>query len=82
VDTGPVQHVRNLRHTLTHLRGELRTPQQFGQNSESGFPSIATRCRRLLRRPPVILVRTGQLRLRRSVRLGRDCCALARIRLR
>lgn len=43
VDTDRVQHVRNLRHTLTHLRGELRSPQQreqFGQNDDSGFPSF------------------------------------------
>jgi hypothetical protein len=56
-----------------------------GRTARAASQAIATRCRRLrrlLRRPPVVLVRTGQLRLRRSVRLGRDCCALARIRLR
>ena len=55
VDTGPVQHVRNLRHTLTHLRGELRTPQQreqFGQNSESGFPSYRDAVSTLTTPPP------------------------------
>lgn len=42
VDTDRVQHVIDLRDTLTHRRGELRSPQQreqFGQNSGSGFPS-------------------------------------------
>jgi hypothetical protein len=55
VDTVPVQHVRNLRHTLTHLRGELRTPQQreqFGQNSESGFPSYRDAVSTLTTPPP------------------------------
>jgi hypothetical protein len=42
VDNDRVQHIRDLRHTLTHLRGELRSPQQreqFGRNSDSGFSS-------------------------------------------
>jgi hypothetical protein len=42
VDTDPIQHVRALRHTLTHLRGELRTQEQrdrFGLEDSSGFPS-------------------------------------------
>jgi hypothetical protein len=42
LDTDRVKHIRTLRHTLTHLRGELRSPQQrerFGQNCESDFPS-------------------------------------------
>jgi hypothetical protein len=42
VNTDRVQHVRDLRHTLTHLRGELRSPQQreqFGRNSDTGFSS-------------------------------------------
>ena len=42
VDTDRVKHIRQLRHNLTHLRGELRTPAQqeeFGQNDESNFPN-------------------------------------------
>lgn len=42
VDTDHVQHVRSLRHTLTHLRGELRSPrqrEQFGRNSDGGLPN-------------------------------------------
>ena len=42
VDTERVNHIRQLRHNLTHLRGELRTPAQqekFGQNDESNFPN-------------------------------------------
>lgn len=42
VATARVQHVRDLRHTLTHLRGELRSPQQreqFGRTSDTGYSS-------------------------------------------
>ena len=42
VDSDPVQRVRALRHTLTHMRGELRTQEQrdqFGIDDDSGFPS-------------------------------------------
>lgn len=42
VSTDRVQHVRSLRHTLTHLRGELRSErqrQQFGRGSDTGFSS-------------------------------------------
>jgi hypothetical protein len=42
LDTERVKHVRALRHTLTHQRGELRSPDQrerFGQNCDSDFPS-------------------------------------------
>jgi hypothetical protein len=43
VDSDPVRHVRALRHTLTHMRGELRTQEQrdqFGiEDDGSGFPS-------------------------------------------
>jgi hypothetical protein len=42
LETDRVKHVRALRHTLTHRRGELRTPEQrerFGQNRDSDFPS-------------------------------------------
>jgi hypothetical protein len=37
-----VQHVRGLRHMLTHLRGELRSLQQreqFGRNGDGGLSS-------------------------------------------
>jgi hypothetical protein len=40
IDTGPVRRVRALRHTLTHMRGELRTQEQrdqFGVEEDSGF---------------------------------------------
>lgn len=42
VDTDPVRRIRDLRHTLTHMRGELRTREQrdqFGVDDGSGFPS-------------------------------------------
>lgn len=42
VDSDPVRHVRALRHTLTHMRGELRTQEQrdqFGMKDDSGFPN-------------------------------------------
>jgi hypothetical protein len=42
VDTNPVRCVRALRHTLTHMRGELRTQEQrdqFGVEEDSGFQS-------------------------------------------
>lgn len=42
VDIDPVRRIRNLRHTLTHLRGQLRTQEQrdqFGKDDGSGFPS-------------------------------------------
>lgn len=42
VDTNPVRRVRALRHTLTHMRGELRTQKQrdqFGVEEDSGFQS-------------------------------------------
>jgi hypothetical protein len=42
VNTDRVQHVRGLRHMLTHLRGELRSPQQreqFGRNGDGGLSS-------------------------------------------
>lgn len=42
VDIACVRHIRGLWHTLTHLRGELRSPQQreqFGRNSDDGYAS-------------------------------------------
>lgn len=42
VDSDPVRRIRALRHTLTHMRGELRTQKQrdqFGMEDDSGFPS-------------------------------------------
>ena len=43
VDSDPVRRVRALRHTLTHMRGELRTQEQrdqFGiEDDDFGFPS-------------------------------------------
>jgi hypothetical protein len=42
VDTDPVRRVRALRHTLTHMRGKLRTQEQreqFGIEEDSGFQS-------------------------------------------
>lgn len=40
VDSDRVKHIRQLRHSLTHLRGELRTSEQrqaFGRNADGGF---------------------------------------------
>jgi len=42
VDSDRVRHIRALPHTLTHMRGELRTQEQrdqFGVDDNSGFPS-------------------------------------------
>jgi hypothetical protein len=42
VDSDPIRHIRALRHTLTHMRGELRTQEQrdqFGIEDDTGFPS-------------------------------------------
>jgi hypothetical protein len=46
VDTDQVRHVRALRHTLTHMRGELRTQEQrdqFGKEDDSDFPGFPSK---------------------------------------